>query len=295
MRKSPRGRLSDHDCPRTRGSLEARCDIRRVAESDDLLIARTDRSHGGLAAVDPDTDAELLDAPGRGDVAAVLGDDIDDAKRGSRGALGIVLVRGRRPEVRRNPVAHVRLHHAAELLDHTRHPADTLADQLLHLVRREALAESGRADEIGKESGHRTKLVVEAAGGGKSRYPIRTAVPSDAALRAETGGRPEFRATFSTARAQLLEPRRLRRTLEPWRPFRCCRLCRLVERLDRLCRRVGRRPVDLEHGLAESHDVSGHERRHNLDASAVHERAIERVQVLDLEAGVARSDQRVAT
>ena len=57
------------------------------------------------------------DAPGGLDLAGVLADDVEDAERGAGGALRIVLVGARNPEERGDPVAHVRLDRAAELLD----------------------------------------------------------------------------------------------------------------------------------------------------------------------------------
>src|SRR3984893_9724367 len=79
-----------------------------------------------------------------------------------RGALGIVLVGGRQAEEPSDAVTHVRLNRAAELLDGPRHPVDALADQRLDLIRRQALSESRRANDVREEGGYGPKLVGRA-------------------------------------------------------------------------------------------------------------------------------------
>ena len=49
--------------------------------------------------------------------------------------------------------------HAAELLDRTRHTADALADQRLHLLGRQPLSDRGRADDVREERRDRPELV----------------------------------------------------------------------------------------------------------------------------------------
>jgi len=82
-----------------------------------------------------------------------------------RGALGIVLVGGRQAEEPSDAVTHVRLNRAAELLDGPRHPVDALADQRLDLIRRQALSESRRANDVREEGGYGPKLVGRAETG----------------------------------------------------------------------------------------------------------------------------------
>ena len=57
-----------------------------------------------------------------------------DRERSPCRALGIVLMGPGQAEESRDPVTHVRLHHAAELLHRMAHPADALADDKLGLV-----------------------------------------------------------------------------------------------------------------------------------------------------------------
>ena len=96
-------------------------------------IGRADQADRGLAAVDADADVEVLDLPRRANVCGVLLDDGEDAERGERGSLGIVLVCRRDTEEGADAVSHVRLDVAAVLLDRTAHAGDALAHELLHL------------------------------------------------------------------------------------------------------------------------------------------------------------------
>ena len=97
-------------------------------------------------------------APGRLDVARVLGDDLEDAQASPGGALRIVVVGSRHAEVRADPVSLVRLHHAAVLLDGAAHHRHALADERLHLVDREPLPERGRADDVREQDRSRGGL-----------------------------------------------------------------------------------------------------------------------------------------
>ena len=117
MCQPPRGQLSDDDRPGVCGRLQARGDVRRVAQSHLPAVGSTDDADGGLAAVDPDAYVELVDTPCGRDVVSVFGSDLDDSQSGAGSAIGIVLVRGRHAEEGCDSVAHVRLHGAPELLD----------------------------------------------------------------------------------------------------------------------------------------------------------------------------------
>ena len=68
-------------------------------------------------------------------------------------------MRGRDAEVGADPVAFVGLHHAVVLLDGAAHHRHALADERLHLVRRQPLAEPRRADDVGEQNGDRAELV----------------------------------------------------------------------------------------------------------------------------------------
>ena len=70
--------LADRDRPRRARRLDARGDVRRVAERDGLRAARADRADAGPARVDADPDGEVGDAPGLGDVAGVVAGDLED-------------------------------------------------------------------------------------------------------------------------------------------------------------------------------------------------------------------------
>ena len=158
--ETPGGRLSDDDRARLGEGLDSRRDVGRISEGHGSRLRRTDEPHGRLAAVDPDPDGEVCEAPCRLDVARVFGDDLEDAEGGAGGALGIVVVRGRHAEVRADPVALVGLHHAAVLLYCAAHHRHALADERLHLVRGEPLAEGGRADDVREEDGDGADLVL---------------------------------------------------------------------------------------------------------------------------------------
>ena len=123
-------------------------------------LRRADQADPRPARVDPDADGEVRDAPGLGDVARVLADHLLDAQSRARSALGVVLADVRDAEVRADAVAGVRLDGAAVLLHGLAHLRHALADERLHLIRREPLAERRRADDVGEEHGDRAKLVL---------------------------------------------------------------------------------------------------------------------------------------
>ena len=64
------GGLADDDRPGLGRGLQPRCDIRRVAERDDLRVGATDEPDRGRPAVDADPHGEARDSPGRLDVVA---------------------------------------------------------------------------------------------------------------------------------------------------------------------------------------------------------------------------------
>ena len=134
-------RLADNRVPGGGRGLQARGDVRRVPERDGARVGGSDDPDRDLTGVDPDARAEVGDSPGRLDLARVVTDEVENPDSSPGSPLGVVLVRGGDPEEGGDPVAHVRLHVAAELLDGVAHPGHALANHDLHLVGGEAFAE----------------------------------------------------------------------------------------------------------------------------------------------------------
>ena len=122
------------------------------------------------------------------DVLGVLADDLEDAQRRAGGPLVVVLVGSGNAEVRADAVALVGLHRSAVLLDGTAHHRHALADERLHLVGREPLAERARADDVGEEHRHGAELVVARTVGGGGFDGARSARPPPARSRAQRPG-----------------------------------------------------------------------------------------------------------
>jgi hypothetical protein len=160
MRKPALGRLAGENRSGVRECLKAGGDICHIAERD---LARERSPHEPdrrLAAVDSDPHRKVRESPRLLDVSGVPPHDLEDPERGSRRTFRVVRVRRRDAEVGADAVALVRLHRAAVLLYRAVHHRDTLADKCFHLVRRELLAESGRAHDVGEEDRHGTQLVA---------------------------------------------------------------------------------------------------------------------------------------
>ena len=163
-----RRRLADGDRPRLGGRLQPsprRSSCRRARPTADRHAPTRPTAVSPVLMPTRRLKSEMPQAASTS--RAYSRDDVDDRERRPGGALGVVLVRGRDAEERGDAVAHVRLHGAAEPLDRARHAADALADDDLHLVRGEALAERRRADDVGEERGDRPQLVL--GGGLRSR------------------------------------------------------------------------------------------------------------------------------
>ena len=182
VREPPRGLVADRDRARSRSRLDPGGNVRRVAERDRLRAARAHRADARPTGVDADADGEVGNAPGLGDVARVVADHLQDAQGRTRRALRVVLVRVRDAEVRADAVSLVRLDRAAVLLDRLAHLRHALADERLHLVRREPLAERGRADDVGEQHGDGAQLVL--APGRLSAAAVRAAEQARRPLRA---------------------------------------------------------------------------------------------------------------
>ena len=307
-----RGRLTDDDCAGVRRRLKPRRDIRGVAERDRLGARRPDHADGRLARVDADARVEVGDAPGRLHLACVVADEVEDAQRSTRRALGVVLVRDGDPEEDGDAVAHVRLHLASVLLDRVAHSRDAFAHDDLDLVGREALAERRRADDVGEQRGHGPELVGES---GSCARAWRTECLSTRLRRrrARRRGLRLRRAFVSRGRARRgCEPglllhrrggsrhrrRRLGGLLRGSLLVRASRRSLRVERGQRSARQHRpaaplRLDLDLDRRLADGYDVAGLQPARLADPLAVDPRAVERAEILDLEAVLHGADRCV--
>ncbi len=121
---------------------------------------------------------------------------------------GIVLVRGRYAEVRADPVALVRLHRAAVLVDGATHHRHALADEHLRLVGLESFAERRRADDVREEDGDGAPLVFDLsrAGAAGARRPGLGRLGYRRCRRCEPRDRTE---RVVLAKDRLLEPAQL--------------------------------------------------------------------------------------
>ena len=136
-------------------------DVRRVAERDRLGLRGADQPHGRAPLLIPILTQKPV-IPHALSMSRVYSlHQLEDPQRGQSGALRVVLVRRRDAEVRADAVSLIGLHDAAVLLDGAAHDRHALADERLGLVRREALAERGRPDDVGEQDGDRPHLVGE--------------------------------------------------------------------------------------------------------------------------------------
>ncbi len=298
MRQAPRGRAPHDDGSRRGGRLQAGGDVRDVTERHHVLLGAADETDCCLAAVDADPDVEVLDSPGGGHVTCVLGDHLEDPDGRVRRPFRIVLVRSGHPEEGCDPVSHVGVDGAAVLLDRAGHAADALADERLHLVRCQSLAEGGRADDVGEQGGDGAQL-VDAAGrrdlvgtsglrGGRVR-PLGG--DDDAAVRAEPSLARDLRVALRTSSSLDRDdggPADRRRGLERRR-----RRVGLDERLGLVLGHGRARRLHLHGRLAEPNHVSGSEPHGRLDPALVDPCAVERVEILDLDCTVPRAHERV--
>jgi hypothetical protein len=136
--------------------------VRRTGGRVDDVARRDALAAAGIGAQDDERLTRIHSHPDvqveRGVGLVHLGDGGADRERGAHRPLGIVLVRGRRPEHRHRRVADELLHRPAEVLQ-------TLAQDCVERGQRTAdvldvhpLAAAGEADEVGKE--HRDHLAL---------------------------------------------------------------------------------------------------------------------------------------
>ena len=144
-------RLSNNDRTWLGDTLDPCRHVRGVTECHGVAFGGSDEAGRDFSTVDADTDVEVGDVPGRLDVAGVLLRHMEDVQGRPRCALGVVLVRQRDAEERRDPVAHERIDDTSELFDRGGHAGHAFADQRSDLLRRQTLADGGRADDVGEE------------------------------------------------------------------------------------------------------------------------------------------------
>ena len=193
------------DAARLPGRLQACGDVDGVADD---RVALPDRARQHLAGVDADPQLE-------GDVVEValeLGVDLAHrllhAEGGANGALGVVLVRHRRPEDRHDVVADVLVDLAAEALDLLAQAPQAAVDERLDRLGIHALGDRGVAGEVGEQDGDLAALL-----GGRC-LGARVPAPAPAGWPRACNGVPQWgqkRASAGTAlaagRAALLQPR----------------------------------------------------------------------------------------
>ncbi len=135
-----------------------------------MALRRSDDPDRNLAAVDPDPDVQL-GAPRLPHLVRVAVDRSHDAQGCARGPIGIVLRCRRETEECGDPVAHVCVDDAAELLDRPAHSVHAASDQRREVLRLQALGEWGRTDDVGEQHAHRPQLVLGLDRGRRSVPP----------------------------------------------------------------------------------------------------------------------------
>ena len=201
--------LADEHRSRHRELLQARRDVHGVAAHHQLA------SGGGVPARD-DLARVYADAKSRLRSMALAQDVLVRAERRlhrecrAHGALGVVFVRARDAEHGEHRVAGELLAHAAEALHLGVHQREELSLQRSHVLGVEALAERGRADEVGEQDGHHAPLFLVGTGLATPRACVerRPAVRAERRRRRLLGpaGRalPEERRPAHTAEAVAL-------------------------------------------------------------------------------------------
>ncbi len=145
-------RVVDEHRTRLTRRLQTGSEVDRVAERGVLhAIACADLTDDDRPGRCADTHSEAVDAPAAKDFAPVVLELGDDAQGGPERALGVVFARGRRPEEGEHAVAREILDVAAERFDLADNARHRLADDELHVLGVEPLAERGRADDVGEQ------------------------------------------------------------------------------------------------------------------------------------------------
>ena len=142
--RRPVGALADEDPVHGGGALQPRGRVDDVAGGHPLALgrARVERDER-LAGVDGDPHLEPL----------FFSDPVANREGGPDGALGVVLVRERRPEERHHRVADELLHRPAEVLELPAQPRVIRREQLAHVLRIHPLGPRREPNEVGEEDG----------------------------------------------------------------------------------------------------------------------------------------------
>ena len=153
--EQPARALGDDDHVRFGDRLQARREVRRLA--DDAALLRLPRSDQVADDDQPgrDPDPHVQGRAGRGDE---FRRGLDDGEPGLHGALGVVFVGLRIAEIGEHAVAHVFGDEAAVALDQLRAAAMIGADDLAHVLGIEPRRHRGRADEIAEHHGELAAL-----------------------------------------------------------------------------------------------------------------------------------------
>ena len=157
----PRRRLGDEHAPGRRGRLQARGEVRGVADGGVVhaqVVADAADHHD--ARVDADAHAEI-DAVRVGELLAQRLERALHAERSQHGAPRRVLERDRRAEDRHDAVAGELVHRALVAMDLVEQQREAAVHHRVQLLRTEALGDRRRIDQIGEEHGHVLALALE--------------------------------------------------------------------------------------------------------------------------------------
>ena len=162
------GALAGEDLAGRGGLLEPRTDVHGVAADERAAFARTADDH--LSRVHPD--------PQRQPVAEQLAEPTLHRKRCMQRALGVVLLRRRRPERGHDRVSHELLDSPTDALDLCRHRFVEAVEQRACPLGILRIRELRRPDQVGEEHGHELALL-----GGRQQQR-RTGAPQAGQKRA---------------------------------------------------------------------------------------------------------------
>jgi hypothetical protein len=210
----PVGALAHQDRPGVGRGLQPRRRVERVAHRGVLHLAPgAQRAQDGESGLDAHAHRHRIDPEFPAHLLAVVADAVEDEQPGAHGALGVVLVRRRRPEQGDHAVARQLDHGAVELLHRADHPGHGLADDHREVLGVQALAEGGRADDVGEQRADDLPLL--ALGPGGDRRAARRAEP---VVRLESPPAPR-----ATRHRPSVEMRGARRDLSGTVPLPCAR------------------------------------------------------------------------
>ena len=147
------GGRAHEDVARLGGALQPVGGVHHVAHRG-VVAAGAERADEHLTGVDPDAHPDVDPELGRGERQRLL-----HPQGGTHGALGVVLVRGRRTEEGDDGVADDLVDPPTEGVDVGHEPLEAVVDQVLHLLGVTGLGQRGVADQVGEEDGDDPTLV----------------------------------------------------------------------------------------------------------------------------------------